>query len=246
MPAFSFAPIDLTGAQPLISGGDRHVFQHPGDPHMLIKVLDREAREIYERKRRLRRWYRRFRRASEHRVFMDEITEYIAAASQAPSPMPLARILGVAETTQGLGMLVEKISDGQGGLAPTLTAVVREQGLTPALRAQLDALFDSLAAAHIIVNDVSGGNIVVGSNAQGRQGMYLVDGFGNKQAVPFYAMSKRLNARRLQRKYQELLDELQRHTGRVAGFAAGQGAVPAGTRAEATQSSGRPQRSTRQ
>src|SRR5690606_19535888 len=102
---------------------------------------------------------------------------------------------------------VEKISDGQGGLAPTLTTVVREQGLTPALRAQLDALFDSLAAAHIIVNDVSGGNIVVGSNAQGRQGMYLVDGFGNKQAVPFYAMSKQLNARRLQRKYQELLDE---------------------------------------
>lgn len=208
MQAPAFALIDLSHARPLISGSDRHVYQHPADPSLLIKVVDMQARVAYQRKHWLKRWYRRYQRASSYRTFIDEVAEYIASASQATLEAPLARIVGIARTSLGLGLLVEKISDAAGRMAPTLAAVVREQGLTPELRGQLDDFFDALAQAHVIVNDVSGKNIVLGYDAAGRQGMYLVDGFGNKQAVPLFAFSRRLNGRRLQRKYRELLHEL--------------------------------------
>jgi len=205
-PAFAF--IDLSRARPLVSGSDRHVYQHPDDPAVLIKVVDLPARAAYQRKHWLKRWYRRYQRACSYRTFIDEVAEYIASASQDRLQAPLARIVGIAQTSLGLGLLVEKIGDAAGGMAPTLTAVVRQQGLSPALRSQLDTFFDALAQAHVIVNDISGKNIVVGYNAAGRHGMYLVDGFGNKQAVPLFALSRRLNGRRLQRKYRELIRDL--------------------------------------
>ena len=205
-PALAF--IDLAQVRPLVSGSDRHVYQHPDDPRLLVKVVDIPARAAYQRKHWLKRWYRRYQRASAYRTFIDEVAEYIASASHAEREAPLARIVGIARTSMGLGLLVEKIGDAAGRMAPTLAAVVREEGLTPQLCSELDAFFDALAQAHVIVNDVSGKNIVLGRNAAGREGMYLVDGFGNKQAVPLFAWSRGLNARRLRRKQRELLDEL--------------------------------------
>jgi len=75
---------------------------------------------------------------------------------------------------------------------------------------QLDFFIDALADNHIILNDVSPRNIVLGQNAEGTTGLFLIDGFGSKQAVPVYAFSKALNRRRLQRKYQKMMFKLDR------------------------------------
>jgi hypothetical protein len=46
--------------------------------------------------------------------------------------------------------------------------------------------------------------------------LYLIDGFGSKQAIPVFAWSKTLNRRRIQRKYQAMLAKLRARS-RAAG-----------------------------
>ncbi len=55
---------------------------------------------------------------------------------------------------------------------------------------ELDYFFDTLADHHIILNDVSARNVVMGQNADGEPGLYLIDGFGSKQAVPLFALQQ--------------------------------------------------------
>ncbi|MCY1313410.1 PhoP regulatory network protein YrbL [compost metagenome] len=82
--------------------------------------------------------------------------------------------------------------------------------LDDTLKARLDEFFDDLADAHVVVHDMSASNIAVGLNADGKQGLYLIDGFGVLPLIPLYAWSKRLNRRRIQRKYAHLRESLAR------------------------------------
>ncbi len=205
-----FGPLELSQAQPLAQGGDRYVFQHPHEPWLLVKVMDMEARSVYLAKRPFKRWYKQFQRENDYRVYLNEINEYVAAATR-PSGvwlLPMARIMGLAQTDMGPGLLVEKIRDAEGGIAPTIRDLAKQGAFTQRLSEQLDRFFDDLADAHVVLHDVSASNIAVGYNADGRHGLYLVDGFGVLPAIPLYAWSRRLNQRRIARKYAELRAKL--------------------------------------
>jgi hypothetical protein len=203
--------LDLSRSAPLAGGSNRRIFQHPDHGDLLVKIIDSDKRHKYMNKRRMFRWYKHLHREGAYRTHLAEIAEYAAAYRKAAGrwKLPLARVVGLAETTAGLGLVVEKITAG-GGLAPTLYQFVRAEGFDPQLRLRLDLFFDALADAHVLFNDVSGSNIAVGENAEGEAGLYLIDGYGSKQLVPLYAMSKWLNRRRLERKYERLLAKLRR------------------------------------
>lgn len=211
-----FAPLDLDTLDPIASGSERRIYQHPHEPALLVKVVDESLRAADAKRRPLKHWHKRFQREGAYRNHIAEIAEYTAASSLWAGrwKVPLARILGLIQTSQGLGLLVEKISDGRGGLAPTVEQIVRERGLDAALTRQLDFFFDALADAHIVVNDFSPRNIVRGENSDGEAGLYLVDGFGSKQAIPLFALSKTLNRRRIQRHYRTLREKLIARSGK--------------------------------
>jgi hypothetical protein len=206
-----FALLDLDGLTPIAGGAERRVYQHPYEASLLVKVIDASSRQAYMSLRPLRRLRNRFQREGAYRNHIAELSEYIAAQNVAAGrwSVPMARVLGLTQTSLGLGLLVEKISDGKGGLAPTVEQLVKERGMDAALLRKLDFFFDALADNHIILNDVSARNIVVGENAEGSAGLFLIDGFGSKQAIPIYACSKTLNRRRIQRKYQKMMYKLQ-------------------------------------
>jgi len=84
----------------------------------------------------------------------------------------------------------------------------------------LDEFFDDLADAHVVLHDVSASNIACGQNADGKPGMYLIDGFGVLPLVPLYAWSKRLNRWRMLRKYQKMRRSLE---ARIRAMGHGQG-----------------------
>ncbi|PJI52397.1 hypothetical protein CTI14_42905, partial [Methylobacterium radiotolerans] len=86
----------------------------------------------------------------------------------------MARIFGLVLTSKGLGLVVERIVDAHGNLAPTLKEVVARHGFSPELRHRVHDFIMALIDAHVIFNDVSASNIVVGFNAEGREGLYLV------------------------------------------------------------------------
>jgi len=205
------ATLDLTSAQPIAEGAERRVYLHPHQPALLIKIVKPLRRKGAGKRPPLRHWHKRFQREGLYRSHLAELAEYAAARHHAGHDwnVPMARILGLIQTSEGLGLLVEKISGESGALAPTVQAIVDEHGLEPALAQALDALFDTLADHHIILNDVSARNIVLGRNADGRHGLYLIDGFGSKQAIPLYALSKALNRRRLRRKYAVMKQKLE-------------------------------------
>jgi hypothetical protein len=198
-----FGPLNLDSEVPLATGGDRHIFQHPHMPSLLVKVMDMRARAVYLEARPFKRWYKQYQRESAYRVYLNEISEYVTTTTR-PSgvwQVPMARILGVAQTTLGLGLVVEKIRDGEGNIAPTVADLARQGKFDAALSAQLDEFFDDLADAHVVMHDVSASNIACGLNADGKPGLYLIDGFGGLPLIPIYAWSKRLNSRRIHRKY---------------------------------------------
>jgi hypothetical protein len=203
--------LDLSQLRPIAGGAERLVYQHPDDPCLLVKVIDFSDLADRLSTRPVRRWRKALQRDGAYRGHIAELAEYAAAQNIAAGrwKVPMARILGLAQTNLGLGLLVEKITDGRGGLAPTVEQIVRERGLDDALARQLDYFFDALADHHIVVNDVSARNVVMGANADGEQGLYLIDGFGPKQAIPLFAYSKMLNRRRIQRKYRELRAKLE-------------------------------------
>jgi len=207
-----FGPLDLAGAQVLAKGADRYVFQHPNEPSLLIKVINMEAYAAYLERKPFKRFYKQFQRESAYRVYLNELSEYVTTTT-VPSGVwnvPMARVVGLAQTTLGLGQLVEKITGDDGQLAPTLAQVIAREGISPELGARLDAFFDDLIDAHIVISDMSAKNIALGRNAEGKPGMYLIDGFGVLPLIPLYAWSKRLNKRRMHRKYAQWRARLQR------------------------------------
>lgn len=222
MPAASFqsvfGPLDLNAATPLACGHDRQIHQHPNMPSLLVKVMDMCARAAYLEARPFKRWYKQYQRESAYRVYLTEISEYVTATTR-PSgvwQVPMARILGVAQTSLGLGLVVEKIHDADGNIAPTVANLARQGKLDDALRAQLDEFFEDLAAAHVVLHDIYASNIAYGLNADGKQGLYLIDGFGGLPLIPLYAWSKRVNRWRIRRKYAHIRASLVEHIGALA------------------------------
>lgn len=208
--------IDLSHATPIAAGSERLIFTHPSDPSLLVKVINQSERCADLEAHRLKRWRKKMQRDGIFRVYRSELTEYVCAVSQAGTgarPLPLGRIVGLAQTTMGLGMIVEKIrAPGSDDMAPTLQDIVLKEGLSTEIEARLDQFFADLADCHVIVNDPSPRNIVFGVNAQGVSGVFLVDGFGQKQMVPLLEWSKSLNRRRVIRKYDVMLTKLRRKT----------------------------------
>jgi len=214
-----FGALELDELVPIASGTERSVYQHPYEPNLLVKVVNRDNFAETMDKHPWRRLIKTlFQREGAYSAYIHELSEYAAAYNAAAGrwQIPMARVVGLAETSQGLGLLVEKISDGEGGLAPTVEEMVKREGhLAPELARELAFFFDSLADHHIILNDISARNIVMGENAQGKSGLYLIDGFGSKQAVPIYALSKSLNRRRIQRKVDAMIVRLKARAARA-------------------------------
>lgn len=210
-PSRSVGPFDVLELSPfavVAAGSERDVYLHPTDNSLLIKTVNR----VRSNKLRVKRpWYKRFQREDEHGVFIAETVEYIATTAQQGAHMGnllMARIFGLVLTSKGLGLVVERIVDAHGDLAPTLKEVVRQQGFGPELRARVHEFIMALVDAHVVFNDVSASNIVVGFNASGREGLYLVDGYGSKQLLPVYSWSKTLNGRRILRRYDRMAKKL--------------------------------------
>ncbi|MVW78927.1 YrbL family protein [Bordetella sp. 02P26C-1] len=207
-----FGPLDLSGAQILAKGADRYVFQHPSEPSLLVKVVNLDAYNAYLARKPFKRFYKQFQRDRAYRVYLDEISEYVTTTTTPTQAwqVPMARVVGLAQTSLGLGQLVEKITGDDGALAPTLAKLMARGGMTPELSAQLDAFFEELIDAHVVISDLSAKNIALGRNADGKPGMYLIDGFGVLPLIPLYAWSKRLNDRRMRRKYAAWRARIQR------------------------------------
>jgi hypothetical protein len=198
--------LPLAGREPLAVGHLRYVFQHPLHNDEIIKVLRADAIEA-----RAKIWRKRLARTLHYVGYVREIKEYLAARAQAGATKPpIARMIGLVETDLGLGLVSEKVVAPDGSLAPTLADVYAGAGFTPELERALDTFREGLLAGNVIVGDLHAWNIVYGSDSRGGPRLVMIDGFGEKHAIPISSMSRAFNRHNIKRKYRRMIAQLQR------------------------------------
>lgn len=198
--------LDLEGERPIATGVKQSVYQHPEEPGHLVKVLTNGPEE-----RRLLPRYAEFRYGS-FRPWHREMSEYLSILSRGAREIDrLVGFHGLVSTSKGPGLIVEKLTGPDGGLAPTLRQLVKasKPGSRErrALRRELEALLDDLFRARIIVGDLHAGNIVQAAERANR--LVVIDGLGERTLLPvtqFSDLAYRISFRRRRDKLLRMVD----------------------------------------
>jgi hypothetical protein len=196
----------LAGCTPIGAGTMRFVYAHPHNPDALVKVIRSDM--LQSRWGGRKHWLKRRARARQFTVYLREIKEYVALRARDPLAAPITRVLGLVETDQGLGMVVESVRGRDGGLAPTLADLYARDGYLPWMREAMDALFDELIRCGVVLSDSHPCNFVYGSTGDEPPRFVMVDGFGEKNVLPLCSISARYNARNTRRLHRRMLSQL--------------------------------------
>lgn len=194
--------IDLTAIPPLRRGNMRNIRVLPQFPGLVLKTVrpdlvdERGLFLIRSRIQNLR--YPGCQAAAKR-----EVEEFLIQSRmrhwQVGYRLPIAHVFGFVPTTEGLGMLVERIVDARGELAPTIHDLVRTNAFGPEQEAALESFWRRCRTDHVVVGDVHAANIAYTECRTGGPECVCIDGFGEKAFFPVHRWSRWLNARKLDR-----------------------------------------------
>lgn len=198
----------------MVSEGNRRlVFEHPDDPALLVKVMKPGSYRDDGQPLRLK-YYKRRRREGVFAYFVREIAEYVALRISGAArgvELPICPVYGIVETSLALGLVVEKITDRGGNLAPTLRDLIERRAFDAFKKRKLSEFLDTLVDNHVVVYELSADNIVFAEADGGR--FICVDGMGSRTLIPIHTWSKTANAwniRKLQRGLEAEVDRIRR------------------------------------
>ncbi len=197
--------LELKQRKPVAEGRHRWVFDDPQDSRRLIKVMaDVDGKRFASRP-----WYKRAGRSREFRVFVRELSEFIAMRARAHErPYPIAAVHGLVETDLGLGLVVEKQIGSDGHLAQTAADLIRRDGFAPWIAQALETWIQSVIDHNVILGDLHAGNLVFGSDDGLSPRFVMIDGFGEKNLVPRCSMSSSFNAWHSRHLFNRLLQKI--------------------------------------
>jgi hypothetical protein len=122
--------------------------------------------------------------------------------------LPFARIHGLVSTSAGLGLVVERISGADGGLAPTMIELVANRQFEKRHLEAVERFFARCRDLHVVFGDLTVNNIVY-TEARDPDGEFIaVDGFGEKSAIPVHRWSRFLNDRKIERVRRRLMSSV--------------------------------------
>lgn len=198
-------PIEFGDAKPVAAGRSRLIFQHPANESWLVKVAREDRREAPAP------WYQPWAGDRDKTAYR-ELKEYASLERKNLHDLPfIQRFYGQVETDYGTGMVVGKLRGKDSPLAPTVTKLVIENGLTDELRKLMLQLRDDVVEHNIIFSDVSGTNIVLAHDRHGER-LVIIDGLGDRLWLPVNAMSAKINQMNRHRHFQRALEWLERST----------------------------------
>lgn len=191
--------IKLSGQQVVAQGRRQHVYEHPHDPHLIIKLPIPETtdnRGNLTRKRLLDR----FRRATVFRNFLREFQEYLELKARYPEPdaeLPLSGILGIVQTDKGIGHVYERVSDPDGSLSAQLKHLIADGKISQQQVRELHEHFDQLMREHVVLCHFNLENILYQKRPDGTGRFVWVDSIGNRQFIPTRRWFRWANNRKL-------------------------------------------------
>lgn len=196
--------IILKNTEPVAEGRQRYVFNHPGDPDLLIKVIRPDAIS-----RAWGEWYKCRRSSRQYLSYMREIGEYVTShARDGANPSFAQQIVGFAETDMGLGLVLRAVRGKNGELAPSLRSMLANDTFDPAAREALELFFHDLLASHIIAADLHSGNLVYAYDQERGHHFVMIDGLGQHNLIPIKRFSSALNRRGNKRRIEKLRQQI--------------------------------------
>ena len=203
-----FAP--LSNTEPVAEGRESKVFERPGKASQLIKVPREEVVESLKASRAIKHRLRRLSGVGPYKIFLRHGKAYrdaILRAAYLGYPPPIAHPRGILLTDLGLGLIVQKIRDREGNLAPTLRQLARAGRIdTNTIRA-LTRFAHEIREFRIITTDLNPTNLVYETRHE-RSRIVLIDGYGSRALIPLRRWSRRINDRRLAQQLQILADRI--------------------------------------
>ena len=193
--------IDLGSAEPVACGTKREVYLLENEPDLVVKVLMPPERHIDSRK--AKRFIRRAFPSTYYRFLYREYQAYIQAklaSHRLDGPFPATELLGLVETSKGLGMLAEKITHEKGPLGPCLQQQSDEGRIDSHIVDLLNDFVCRVYRLKLRANDINPGNIVLGYRGSAEQ-FVLVDGLGDSHMIPLRNWSDRLNEKSLDKRF---------------------------------------------
>lgn len=199
--------VELKAARPLVSGAYRNVYQHPSDPGLLIKVI---MPHVFEQHADRANWYDRWRGVGAYKSLLREIEKYVVLRGRGQHDLPfIQHFAGIVETDLGLGMVVGKVRGRDGGLAPTLTEIVRANGLDADLVARIAALRDDVIRHHVVFGDISANNIVEAADAAHGHRLVIIDGLSDRLWLPVNSLSLTFYRAYCDRRFARMMEALR-------------------------------------
>lgn len=182
---------------------------------MLVKVLrPEESTEESTQKVPLVHFRRRY---GIYRTYERQIAEYLKLRARLKDHPPIIeQVFGIVDTDYGLGLVVERIENRDGGLAPTLVAVVESNGYSQDLEDRILRLRDETIRLEIITGDLHGGNIVSGYDAEHGDRLVIVESIGDKTFIPVNTLSRYINRQSNLRHFQRVITGLKQMDPRTA------------------------------
>jgi hypothetical protein len=201
------------------SGGTRIVYQHPFHDGMLIKIIrpeivGRNGAVVARRKGRRKLRIARLRPFGVYVTFHREMRETLRLARRAypvlDFPFPFPRTHGLIWTTQGLGLVVEKIVSADNSLAPSLHELLEKGHFTEMHWQRLKALFELCEENHLVLGDLNPHNFLYQGAGEGR--FVIIDSIGEKSLIPIYELSFLCNRVKLRHKFRLLTEQIANRT----------------------------------
>lgn len=170
--------VDLSNSQPLFIGGERLVYEDPRCSHWLIKVSRMQNGRENKLKNRFFKRYSKWRYGA-MKSWYKEQEEYLALLwRQYEVPDFVAGFYGYCQTSEGPGMVVEKVTDGEGNIASTVASIVNSASSEEKelLLILIDDFFDKMIDAQCVAKDLHMANVAVSGDFEK---LVLIDGLGD-------------------------------------------------------------------
>lgn len=200
--------IDLAGWRLLKSGSTRNIHENDELPGILLKTLKPETVDAAGHFRAYE-WWKKGRPHGAYFAFRREIDEFIVLCrrhyGRELRDLPFARIYGLVLTSAGLGLAIERISDADGRLAPTMVDLVRQRKFDERHIQAMERFLARCRDLHLVFGDLTANNIVYTETRDPQGEFVAVDGLGEKAAIPVHRWFKLLNDRKIERVRRRLL-----------------------------------------
>ncbi len=190
--------IQLTDNLIFAEGGRRYCFVHPDDPQKCVKTLSPNG-DPHKRKKEAV-WYKKLRPIC---MFDDNLRELAAFRDLGKRGEAVwahfPRCYGIHPTSRGDGIVTDLIRDADGSISKTVRQFVKANGKTDALQTALEEFFDLFRNYLIITRDILDHNLVVQVGPDTLT-IYMIDGFGSTEVIPFSLWFGFLGRRKIERK----------------------------------------------